>query len=379
MTEESANGVTSYVYQTQSNRIETHNGMRVELDAVGNTLSSSLTGQQYRYNAEGRLAWLDNGTYVTQYQYNGLSERVIKEIGQDTYLYYYSTAGQLLETQYYQGATQVWSKQIIWLGSLPLAQVTQNATGSEIVYLHADHLNTPRKATNEQQQVVWQWSSDAYGNGAAHEDVDGDQQLTQIDLRFPGQLFDAESGLYYNYYRYYDPKTGRYITSDPIGLNGGMNTFAYVDGNPVSYIDPYGESATAVVGTWVAADTAVPDPTDLAWPKWFVYGAAFTGATAFDWAWTTWYNSEKAERKKAYAEYKDFQKQGYTRDNDPCKELKNRIEFIEKMIQYREAFDRNFPHNKYPNGRHAKPIAMDKEDVERLKKKYKEMCSDECS
>ncbi|MCE0559398.1 RHS repeat-associated core domain-containing protein, partial [Motilimonas sp. E26] len=83
-------------------------------------------------------------------------------------------------------------------------------------------------------------SSDAYGNGAANEDVDGDQQLTQIDLRFPGQLFDAESGLYYNYYRYYDPKTGRYITSDPIGLVGGINTFAYVEGNPVKLIDALG-------------------------------------------------------------------------------------------------------------------------------------------
>jgi len=71
-------------------------------------------------------------------------------------------------------------------------------------------------------------------------DVDGDGVAVEFNLRQPGQYYDRETGLYYNYYRYYDPATGRYITSDPIGLDGGMNTYAYVENNPLRFVDPYG-------------------------------------------------------------------------------------------------------------------------------------------
>ena len=74
----------------------------------------------------------------------------------------------------------------------------------------------------------------------------------QNNLRFPGQYFDAETGLHYNWNRYYNPKTGRYITADPIGLVGGMNVYAYVGGNPVNAVDVEGLITEVIItgGTW---------------------------------------------------------------------------------------------------------------------------------
>jgi RHS repeat-associated protein len=113
-------------------------------------------------------------------------------------------------------------------------------------YLHTDHLGTPRRATDSTGTVVWSWDSDAFGSTAANEDPDGDGVAAVVNLRFPGQVYDDETALHYNYFRYYDPSTGRYITSDPIGLRGGLNTYGYVGGNPVNLMDPYGLATTMV-------------------------------------------------------------------------------------------------------------------------------------
>ncbi|MBU2714258.1 RHS repeat domain-containing protein, partial [Zooshikella harenae] len=100
--------------------------------------------------------------------------------------------------------------------------------------------NTPRRATNTEGNIVWAWYSDAYGVGQVADNPDGDGQSVTLNLRFPGQYYDAESGLFYNYFRDYDPSSGRYLESDPIGLKGGLNTYGYVGGNPVKYIDQFG-------------------------------------------------------------------------------------------------------------------------------------------
>jgi RHS repeat-associated protein len=89
---------------------------------------------------------------------------------------------------------------------------------------------------------VWRWDSDAFGVGAANLDPDADTNEVNVRLRFPGQYLDDETGLHYNYFRDYDPVTGRYVESDPIGLGGGINTYVYVAGNPLRWTDPRGLS-----------------------------------------------------------------------------------------------------------------------------------------
>ena len=114
-------------------------------------------------------------------------------------------------------------------------------------YIHVDHLGTPHYLSDESGVKVWQATYGPFGQTGIDEDVDGDGRAVSFNLAFPGQYHDSESGLHYNYFRYYDPQTGRYLTSDPIGLAGGPNTYAYVGGNPLRFIDLLG---LVITGEW---------------------------------------------------------------------------------------------------------------------------------
>jgi RHS repeat-associated protein len=144
-------------------------------------------------------------------------------------------------------------------GNVPCEGTEASTT---LYYVHADHLNTPRALVDQQNRVVWRWDSDPFGVAAPAEDPDGDGKNVAFDLRFPGQYFDRETNLHYNYFRDYDPQTGRYVQSDPIGLAGGINPYAYVAGNPVSFADPFGLVGDSVGGSsGRPVGPILPDPT----------------------------------------------------------------------------------------------------------------------
>lgn len=241
-TENGTTATTTYQYASNSNRLTAIDGQPVTADAAGN-LPQDRTSRLLGYDAQNRLATVKiNGQQVAEYRYNSLGQRVAKLTGQGFTTYLYGPDGQLLaETDYNSAGTQQRSQAYLWLDSMPLASVEkQVSAAARVLYLHSDHLNTPRLATSTTQQIAWQWQSDAFGNGAPNQDPQGTGQQTMLNLRFPGQYFDGESGLHYNYFRDYNPETGRYMESDPIGLKGGLNTFGYARANPVMNIDPLG-------------------------------------------------------------------------------------------------------------------------------------------
>jgi RHS repeat-associated protein len=119
----------------------------------------------------------------------------------------------------------------IYLGDQLLAMIRP---GEVAYYFHNDHLGTPQALTNDSQAIAWKSAYAPFGEAVPSI------QTVENPFRFPGQYYDQETGLYYNYHRYYDPMTGRYITPDPIGLEGGVNLFAYVQNNPVNKRDTFG-------------------------------------------------------------------------------------------------------------------------------------------
>lgn len=265
---------------------------RFQYDADGNYTGAagiSIPAVTHRYdNDNRRIAFSDgkiNPTTSADYRYDPMGRRISKTIttrdGASTTLkqHWYLWEGQSLLAEY--DASGQRQKRYAYLPGSYLPEQMADSTG--IYTVHSDHLQTPTVLSNSQGTTVWSMQHVAFGQAWINNDPDGDGIAVEFNQRFPGQYYDQETGLNYNYYRDYDPSLGRYIQSDPIGLRGGLNTYAYVGANPVNYIDPYGESATAAVGGWIGTDTAIPDPTDAAWPKWVGYGAALGGAALLDW------------------------------------------------------------------------------------------------
>jgi RHS repeat-associated protein len=240
----------------QSNRLKGVSGgtsRNYQYDAMGNVLGDGLN--IFTYDGAGRMATA-NGV---KYYYDAQGQRTFKDFeSMFDVSYQYDEAGHLLErcNAWYGADCTNWDyQQYVWLGDIPVAVRLQSVwvndegyisyTYAEMFNIHTDHLNTPRRLTRSQDAtnaVQWRWDSDAFGVGFENGNAANDPYLQPyaVDLRFPGQLWDAETWRHYNMFRDYDPYTGRYGESDPIGLMGGINSYSYVEGNPISAIDVSG-------------------------------------------------------------------------------------------------------------------------------------------
>ena len=126
----------------------------------------------------------------------------------------------------------LWSTDPIWQADLAAGQSLKEASYH---YLVTDHLGVPVLALNKAGEATWKANYEAFGKARVNP-----ASTAQINLRLPGQYFDAETGLHQNWNRDYAPGIGRYVQADPIGLAGGVNVYQYAYGNPMVYYDPYG-------------------------------------------------------------------------------------------------------------------------------------------
>ncbi|MGC1507126.1 RHS repeat-associated core domain-containing protein [Ketobacter sp.] len=222
----SYNGL-SYIYPNDSSRLSAVGSASISTDDGGYITSDQ--NHSYGFNAAGQLATIGSApTYTAAYSYNANNLRTKKVTAAGTTHYVYGRNGQLYGEYNGSGAL---IREYVYLNGEPLAVF--DATGA-ITYLHTDHLGTPRIGSDSTGAMVWAWDSDAFGNDVSSTN------LSTMPLRFAGQYEDTESALFYNWNRYYNPATGRYISSDPIGLDGGLNTYGYASTNPIMFTDPRG-------------------------------------------------------------------------------------------------------------------------------------------
>lgn len=236
-----------YGYAAGSHRL-IHDGTEPrDYDAVGNLIkigSDNAPGgarSVFGYDEGNRLSTVSrNGTTVATYAYNAAGQRVRRTAyGIDT-ISLYDQAGQWLGDYNGYGTPE---QQLIWLGNLPVGVIVGSGTAAKLHYVEPDGLGSPRSVVDPVRDVaVWRWAADgeAFGNDYPEEDADGDGTVFNFDMRFPGQRFDVPSGLNYNYFRDYDPATGRYVQSDPLGLPGGIGTYGYTESNPLRWTDRFG-------------------------------------------------------------------------------------------------------------------------------------------
>jgi RHS repeat-associated protein len=252
-----------------------------EYDDAGNLIRKAEPGSKvtrYVYNSANRLEEVKDGAsqLIARYGYDPMGRRIWKEqyrekdgsaLSQAKRTYYlYAEEGLIAEATQpitlnpdqsvsVDGVaaitTQYGPRPGAYFNTGVLFIKTKNTNNLETVaYYHHDRLGTPIQATDRLGKIVWAAVYNAFGQAQiVTPSPTMDKPTIASNLRLPGQVEDAETGLYYNMFRDYDPQTGRYLQSDPIGLQGGINTYAYVAGDPVNGTDPLGLWVFYVGGT----------------------------------------------------------------------------------------------------------------------------------
>ncbi|ARU55414.1 hypothetical protein OLMES_1336 [Oleiphilus messinensis] len=217
--------------QTTGNRLTFHGDRHFEYDQAGNLIrekrgKGGKLETRYTYNKQNQLIVVKKDGQRVEYQYDALGRRISKQdaFGKTEFLW----NGDILlsEQRKHQQKLYLYEPNTF----RPLAQIEAD----QVYHYHLDHLGTPQELTNHTGRVVWSARYKAYGNVALKDDEE-----IENNLRFQGQYFDGETGLHYNRFRYYDPKSARFISIDPLGIMGGHNNYEYAT-NPIMWIDPYG-------------------------------------------------------------------------------------------------------------------------------------------
>ena len=220
--------------------------------------TSAQWEKSYQYNAAERLiryASTAQGQSAAQieaqYRYDPFGRRIaksVKEGASATIYFLYSEQGLMGEANEQGQLTKaygfspiaasqgLWSTDPIWQANVQNTSLTDS--GTSFHYLHTDHLGTPQLATTKEGQTSWKAAAEAFGAAGVLQG----QSYIEMNLRFPGQYFDGETGTHYNFHRDYKPNQGRYLQSDPIGTKAGTNVFAYADLDPVTSLDDIAEA-----------------------------------------------------------------------------------------------------------------------------------------
>lgn len=232
-----AAGISAYTYSSYSHQLDIVGSSARSYDNVGNTIAIG-SSRQFVYDDSGRMSQAKlSGAVAMNYVYNANGAQVRRHLGTTNTYSLYDESGYWLGDYDNAGVPL---QQAIWMDSLPVGLL---ANGGQLHYIEPDHLGAPRVVIEVARNVaVWKWDmkGEIFGGSAPEQDVDGNSTAMIINMRAPGQRYDSVSGLNYNYYRDYDPTTGRYVQSDPIGLMAGVSTYSYAMSSPLIWSDLFG-------------------------------------------------------------------------------------------------------------------------------------------